>query len=109
MEVVNILVMVVVGALSGTLAARIISGDHFGFVINALLGIAGAVVGGSIFNWLGLTPGAGIVRVIDETFGVALPQNVVGMIMSATLGAILILWVLSLLRGRGRTRKRSRR
>lgn len=109
MDIVNILIMVVVGAFSGTLAARIISGDHFGFIINAILGIAGAVVGGTIFNWLNLSPGAGIVKVIDETFGVELPQNVVGMIMSATLGAILILWILSLLRGRGRARKRSRR
>lgn len=92
--------MVIVGALSGTLAARIMSGDHFGFVTNALLGIAGAVVGGAIFNFLKLTPGAGIVKVIDNTFGVALPQNIVGMVVSATLGAILILYVARILKGR---------
>ncbi len=106
LDIINIAVMVIVGGLSGTLAARIMSGDSFGFVVNALLGIGGAVVGGTIFNWLGLTPGRGIVRTISDTFGVELPLNIVGMIISATLGAIVILWVLNMLRGRRTSRKR---
>ncbi|MDB4768635.1 MAG: GlsB/YeaQ/YmgE family stress response membrane protein [Saprospiraceae bacterium] len=92
-NIVNLFTMVLVGALAGTLAARIMKGSHFGFVTNAILGIAGAVVGGTIFNFLGLTPGVEIVKTIDTTFGVQLPQNFVGMIVSATLGAILILWI----------------
>lgn len=103
-NVVRIITMILVGALSGTLAARIMRGDHFGFVTNAILGIAGAVVGGTIFNILGLTPGAGIVKTIDKTFGVQLPPNFVGMIVSATLGSILIIWVGRRLRG-GRKRR----
>ncbi|MFT6321153.1 MAG: putative membrane protein YeaQ/YmgE (transglycosylase-associated protein family) [Granulosicoccus sp.] len=101
-NVVKLLTMVLVGALAGTLAARIMKGDHFGFVANAILGIAGAVVGGTIFNFLGIKAGEGIVKTIDSTFGVQLPQNFVGMIVSATLGSILILWV-------GRMLKRKRR
>jgi uncharacterized membrane protein YeaQ/YmgE (transglycosylase-associated protein family) len=95
---VKILTMVLVGALAGTLAARIMRGNHFGFVTNAILGIAGAVVGGTIFKLLGLTAGEGIVKTIDTTFGVQLPQNFVGMIVSATLGSILIIWVGRMLR-----------
>lgn len=91
--------MVLVGAVSGSLAARIIKGANFGFLVNVILGIAGAVVGGNIFDFLGLTPGAGIVKVISKTFDVDLPQNLVGMIVSATLGAIIILWVAQILRG----------
>ena len=102
LDIVKIATMILVGAVSETLAARIMKGDHFGFVVNAILGIAGAVVGGSIFNFLKLTPGAGIVKTIDKTFGVALPQNLIGMIVSATLGAILIMWI-------GRILKRKRR
>ncbi|MEM7105780.1 MAG: GlsB/YeaQ/YmgE family stress response membrane protein [Bacteroidota bacterium] len=98
MDIINLVVMILVGAISGTLAARIMKGDHFGFVINALLGIAGAVVGGMIFNFLNITPGGNIVKVIDETFGVSLPPNIVGMFVSATLGALLILWGTSVLR-----------
>jgi len=104
-NIVKIITMILVGALSGTLAARIMRGDHFGFVTNAILGIAGAVVGGTIFNFLGLTAGKGIVNTIDTTFGVQLPQNFVGMIVSATLGSILIIWVGRMLKG-GRRKRR---
>jgi uncharacterized membrane protein YeaQ/YmgE (transglycosylase-associated protein family) len=106
MDLVNLAVMIIVGAVSGTLAARIMKGDSFGFIINAILGIAGAVVGGFIFNFLNVTPGAGIVKIISNTFGVDLPQNLVGMVVSATLGAIIILWVFRIFGGK---RRRSRR
>ena len=100
-DIMNILVMVIVGSISGALAARIMSGDSFGLVINAILGIAGAILGGFIFNALNIaSPGAGIVKIVDETFGVTLPQNIVGSIVSATLGAILILFVTRIFRGR---------
>ena len=99
-DTLNIIVMVIVGAVAGTLAARVIRGDNFGFIINAILGIAGAVVGGHIFNWLGVSPGSGIVRVVEDTFNVRLPENLVGMVVSATVGAIIILWIMSIFRNR---------
>ena len=98
-NIIKIVVMVIVGAASGGLASSIMRGNN-SFLTNAILGIAGAVVGGTVFNWLGLTPGANIVKVIHETFGVQVPQNIVGMIISGTLGAILIIWVVRLLTGR---------
>jgi len=103
-NVIKIVSMVLIGAVAGTLASRIMRGNDTGFIFNAVLGIAGAVVGGMIFDFLKLSPGAGIVRIIDNTFGVSLPQNFVGTIVSATLGAIVILWVFRIFRG-----KRSRR
>ena len=92
-NLINILVMVLVGALSGTLAARIMRGDHFGFFTNAILGIAGAVVGFSIFNFFNINPGAFVVNSLDSIFGVKLPSKILGLIISSTLGAILILWI----------------
>lgn len=89
--------MIIVGAISGTLAARIMKGDSFGFVINAMLGIAGGVVGGFLFNLLNINAGSGIVKVVEDQFGVTLPQNIIGMIISATVGAIIILWVSKIL------------
>jgi uncharacterized membrane protein YeaQ/YmgE (transglycosylase-associated protein family) len=98
-------VMILVGALSGSLAARIIKGDSFGFAINAILGIAGAIVGGFIFDLLNFdSPGAGIVKVVDDQFGVTLPQNIVGMIISATVGSIIILFLSNVL-GLGKRRR----
>ena len=102
MDYMDLFVMIIVGAVSGTLAARIVKKDNFGFVVNALLGIAGAVVGGYIFKLLGLTPGEHIVKMISNTFNVALPQNFVGMIVSATVGAIVILIFSNFLLGRRR-------
>lgn len=100
MDTMNILIMVIVGALSGTLAARIMSGNTFGFVTNALLGIAGAIVGGALFNFLGITPGANIVKALQNTFGVTMPQNLVGMIVSATVGSIIILYFARIVRNK---------
>lgn len=102
MDPIKLITMVAVGAVAGTLAARVAKGDNFGFVVNALLGIGGAVVGGYIFNFLGLTPGEGIVKILSDTFGVDLPLNLVGMIVSATVGAIVILVVSSFVLGRRR-------
>ena len=102
MDPMKLALMIGVGAIAGTIAARVAKGDNFGFVINALLGIAGAIVGGYIFNFLGLTPGQGIVKMISETFGVELPLNFVGMIVSATVGAIVILVISGFVLGRRR-------
>jgi len=99
-NVIKIVSMVLIGAVAGTLASRIMRGNDTGFIFNAVLGIAGAVVGGMIFDFLGFTPGSGIVKVVDSTFGVKLPLNFVGTIFSATLGAIIILWVFRIFRGR---------
>lgn len=85
------LLMILVGALSGTLAARIMKGDSFGFIVNCLLGIAGAIVGGFIFDKFHINVGSGIVRIVHSQFGVVLPENFIGMLVSATVGAIIIL------------------
>lgn len=104
MDPIKLITMVAVGAVAGTLAARVAKGDNFGFVVNALLGIGGAVVGGYIFNFLGLTPGEGIVKILSDTFGVDLPLNLVGMVVSATVGAIVILVVSGFVLGRRKSK-----
>lgn len=95
-DILKWVVMIIVGAISGTLAARIMKGDSFGFVVNSMLGIAGAVVGGFLFDKLNINAGSGIVKIVEKQFGVMLPENIIGMMVSATVGAILILWVTQL-------------
>ncbi len=99
LDIWNIVLMVLVGAMAGSLAGFIIRGNNYGFIVNSVLGIFGAVVGGAIFNMLNITPGKGIVKMISDTFQVNLPLNFVGMIVSATLGAVIILLALKLVRG----------
>ena len=88
-DVLKWIIMILVGALAGTLAARIMKGDSFGFVVNALLGIAGGIVGGYLFDLLGINAGSGLVKVVENQFDVRLPENLVGMIISATVGSII--------------------
>ncbi len=103
MEIWNLIVMILIGSLSGTLAGKIMKSD-LSFIVSAVLGIGGAVVGGFIFNALGMTPGKGISNALSTTFGVELPTNIVGMIVSATVGAIIILFAVQIIRGKGRRR-----
>jgi len=98
-----ILTMVLVGALSGTLAARIMKGDTFGFVINALLGIGGGIVGGFLFQVLNIEPGSNVVKIINNSYDLSLGPKYIGQIISATVGAIIILFVARFVRG-GRAR-----
>lgn len=98
-DILNYVVMILVGAVSGSLAGFIIRGNNYGFIVNSVLGIFGAVVGGAIFKTLNISAGRGVTKIIADTFQVDLPENVVGMIVSATVGAIIILLVLKVLRG----------
>jgi len=71
--------IVLVGFVAGALAKYIMPGkDGGGFVMTTVLGIGGAFVG----SWIG------------GMFGMAsLFNGLLGSILSATLGALLILWV----------------
>ena len=64
---------IVVGLLAGWLAGKITRGRGFGCIVNVLLGLIGAVVGGWIFTRLGV---------------VAL--GFFGSLAAATVGAILL-------------------
>jgi len=60
-------------------------GGGFGLLINILVGIGGAIIGGWIFGMLGLSTGGGII----------------GSLITALVGAVLLLWVISLFKKKG--------
>lgn len=75
----GILWIIIVGFVAGALAKYIMPGkDDGGFVMTTLLGIGGAFVG----DWLGGL--LGMNRLFD---------GLLGSIVSATLGALVILWI----------------
>lgn len=82
----NILVIILVGIVAGWLAGKIVRGAGFGLVGDLIVGVLGALVGSLILPKLGLHLGAGII----------------GAIVDATIGAILLLLLLRLLGGGGR-------
>ncbi len=72
---------IIIGAVAGWLAGLLMRGDGFGFIVNLLVGIAGAVIGGWVFGLLGIAAG-----------------GVIGSLITALIGAIILLWIISLFR-----------
>ncbi len=85
----SILWTCIIGLIVGALAKFVMPGkDPGGIIITILLGIVGAFVGGWLFTRLGVT----------TPFG-----GIAGVIFVAFIGAVVLLFVLRLIRGRGRT------
>jgi uncharacterized membrane protein YeaQ/YmgE (transglycosylase-associated protein family) len=80
----GILVAVLIGAVAGWLAGVIVKGAGFGLIGNIVIGIVGALVAG----WL--LPMAGL--------GFSTGSPIVTSILYATIGAVIVLLVLSLIR-----------
>jgi len=78
----TIVIWLVVGAVAGYLAGLIVKGGGFGLLGDIVVGIIGAFVGGWLLPRLGIHLGVGIVSIIA----------------SATLGAVVLLLVLRLIR-----------
>ncbi len=68
---------IVIGAIAGWLAGKIMEGGGFGLAMNIVLGIIGGVVGGWLFGLFGITTDGGLI----------------GSLVTALVGAILILYV----------------
>lgn len=82
MNVEQLAAFLVVGGIAGWLAGLITKGSGFGILGNIVAGIIGAVVGGWVFSMLGISVGG----------------KWVGPILTATAGAVLLLFVISLVR-----------
>jgi uncharacterized membrane protein YeaQ/YmgE (transglycosylase-associated protein family) len=82
----SILVILLVGIVAGWLAGKIVRGAGFGLVGDLLVGIAGAFVASWLF----------------PRFGIQLGTGIVSAIIYSALGAVILLLVVSLIRGRGR-------
>jgi uncharacterized membrane protein YeaQ/YmgE (transglycosylase-associated protein family) len=82
----SLLVILLIGAIAGWLAGQIVQGTGFGLVGDILIGIVGALIASLLFPKLGLRLGSGIAAEI----------------IAATIGAILLLVVVRLVRRGGR-------
>jgi uncharacterized membrane protein YeaQ/YmgE (transglycosylase-associated protein family) len=80
----QLLVFLVIGAVAGWLAGKIIKGGGFGILGNIIVGILGAVIGGWLFGILGISVGG----------------EWIGPLVTATVGAIVLLFVVGLIRSK---------
>ena len=78
------LLHIMLGGIAGWLAGKVMRGDGYGFVIDIILGLLGGWVGGFIGEKLGINLGGGL-----------------GYLIIAFLGAILLVWISRLIKGKG--------
>lgn len=81
MTVESLLIWLIVGAVAGWLAGQIVKGHGFGLVGNIVVGIVGAFLAGWLLPGLGLGLG-----------------GIVGSIIYAALGAIILLLLIGLIK-----------
>jgi len=80
MDPIAIVVMLAIGAVAGWLAGVIYSGAGFGLVGNIIVGILGAIIAGALLP------------------GYLHFSGIVGQIISAAIGAVILLFLVSLVR-----------
>ena len=78
----SILIVLLVGAVAGWLAGLIVRGAGFGLIGDIIIGIVGAFIAHWLFPKLGIQLGSGILRSI----------------LDATIGAVILLLVIRLIR-----------
>lgn len=87
---IGILVWIIVGAIAGFVASKVLSGKGMGLLWDIVVGILGAFVGGWLASLVGLPVSPG-------TF-------TIGGLLSAFVGAVLLLIIFRAVAGRGRMR-----
>jgi uncharacterized membrane protein YeaQ/YmgE (transglycosylase-associated protein family) len=83
----DILTWIIVGLVAGVLASIAMGGTGYGIIGDIIIGVVGAFVGGWIFSKLG----------VSTPFG-----GLAGTIFVAFIGAVVLLFILRLIRGAGR-------
>ncbi len=78
----GLLMFIFIGLVSGWLAGVLVKGGGFGILGDIVVGILGAVIGGYFFNALGISAG-----------------GMLGAILVATVGAVILIFVLRVIRG----------
>ncbi|MEM8667921.1 MAG: GlsB/YeaQ/YmgE family stress response membrane protein [Planctomycetota bacterium] len=88
MSIGEIIVFLIVGALAGSLTGRIVTRNKQGFGrwMNFGVGLAGALVGGGLFNLFGIDLGLGELKVTFED------------LLAAVIGSFLFLFGLAVFR-----------
>ena len=77
----NSILFLIIGAIAGWLAGRVMKGRGFGIIGNLIVGIIGAFIGGFVFGLLGIA-----------TYGL------IGSLISSLAGAIILLWIIGLVK-----------
>jgi uncharacterized membrane protein YeaQ/YmgE (transglycosylase-associated protein family) len=81
----GILAWIVIGVIAGWLTGKIMKGSGFGFIVDMIVGLVGALIGGFISAHLGLG-GVG-------------QHGLIISIVIAVIGAVILTWIVRLFTG----------
>jgi len=81
----GLLILLLVGLIAGWLAGHVVQGTGLGVIGDMVIGVAGSFVGGLLLPKLGVHLGSGTIAAIAN----------------ATIGAVLLLFIIRLVRGGG--------
>ncbi|MDR2036595.1 MAG: GlsB/YeaQ/YmgE family stress response membrane protein [Bacteroidales bacterium] len=84
MEGLGILWSIIIGVAAGAIAGWLMRGSGFGFLVNMIVGLLGAILGGWIYGLLGFQT-----------------TSIWGVLLMSIVGAVVLLWVISLFRKKG--------
>lgn len=70
---------IIIGIAAGAIAGWIMRGRGFGMIVNLIVGLIGGLLGGWVFTLVGL-----------GSYGI------LGSLLSSVVGAVILLWILSL-------------
>lgn len=81
----GIIAWIIIGALAGWITGKLMKGSGFGFLMDMVVGLVGALIGGFISSHLGLG-GVG-------------EHGLIVSILIAVVGAVILTWLLRLVTG----------
>jgi uncharacterized membrane protein YeaQ/YmgE (transglycosylase-associated protein family) len=88
----ELLYVLVIGAVSGWFAGLLVKGQEYGLLWNIVLGVLGSFIGGWLLGKLGMHPDFG--------------NKTVNLIITSVIGAVVVLFLAGLLKGGSSSRRR---
>lgn len=81
----GIIAWIIIGVIAGWITGKLMKGSGYGFIMDMVVGLIGAVVGGFIASHLGIAPPG--------------QQGMIVSILIAVVGAVILTWFVRLLSG----------
>ncbi|MEI2736982.1 MAG: GlsB/YeaQ/YmgE family stress response membrane protein [Rhodoblastus sp.] len=82
----SVIAWIILGLIAGFIGSKIVNKSGQGFLLDVALGVIGAVVGGVIFSFFGVSGVTGL--------------NIYSLIV-AVVGSVVVLWIYHQVAGRG--------
>ena len=86
----GVIAWIVIGVIAGWITGKLMRGSGYGFFMDMIVGLIGAIVGGFIATHVGIAPPG--------------QQGMIVSIIIAVIGAVVLTWILRLITG-GRVRQ----